>query len=172
MHPGWLLLALVALVAWSGQRLLSKIALHDLGTRKFYLLSAAVSLIVYVPYLALRPPSLIGLAPALGLACLMAVTFYVTTEAIRRGPLSIVSPLTALSPTLTAALAIGLLSERLAWPAYLGIALAPAGIALLSGRHNFDRHERGWFALAMTSLVLQGLGAFIAKLVVAPAGPI
>jgi len=46
------------------------------------------------------------LIPALGLACLMAVTFWVTTEAIRRGPLGVVSPVTALSPALPALLAI------------------------------------------------------------------
>jgi drug/metabolite transporter (DMT)-like permease len=36
----------------------------------------------------------------------MAITFGVTTEAIRRGPLGAVSPITALSPALTGALAI------------------------------------------------------------------
>ncbi len=73
-------------LAWSGQRLLSKIALQTLTTAKFYLLSAEVSLIVYAPYLMVRPPAARELIPALGLVCLMAVTFWVTTEAIRRGP--------------------------------------------------------------------------------------
>ena len=41
----WLPAALFALVAWTVQRLLSKVALTSLGTRKFYLLSAAVSLL-------------------------------------------------------------------------------------------------------------------------------
>jgi hypothetical protein len=36
-----------ALAAWTVQRLLSKIALQDLGTRQFYLLSAVVSLLTY-----------------------------------------------------------------------------------------------------------------------------
>jgi len=35
---------LFALAVWAVQRLLSKVALATLGTRKFYLLSAAVSL--------------------------------------------------------------------------------------------------------------------------------
>lgn len=169
----WLPLALFAMFAWAIQRLLSKVALRTLGTHKFYLLSALVSLCVYVPYLAVRPPVVGELPAALGLACLMAVTFGVTTEAIRRGPLGVVSPITALSPALTAVLAVVLLSERLSVAGYLGIALALVGIAVLSvGRRTEDEGELpGWKLLALLSLLLQGLGAFIAKLVVSPAGP-
>lgn len=171
----WLAASLFALVVWAVQRLTSKIALTTLGTRKFYLLSAAVSLIVYTPYLIWRPPAPGQLLPAFGLACLMALTFGVTTEAIRRGPLGSVSPITALSPALTAVLAILLLRERVPGTAYLGIALAPVGVMLLSTGHR-DRagtrtQDRSWVALAALSLLLQGVGAFVAKLVVTPAGP-
>jgi hypothetical protein len=93
--------ALFALVAWTIQRLLGKVALTTLATGKFYLLSAAVSLLTYTPYLLLHPPTPPSLVPAFGLACLMAVTFGVTTEAIRRGPLRAVSPITGFSPALT-----------------------------------------------------------------------
>lgn len=168
----WVLLAIFALVAWSVQRLLSKAALQTLTTPKFYLLSAFVSLIVYAPYLVVRPPAVSEMLPAFGLACLMAVTFLVTTEAIRRGPLGIVSPITALSPALTALLAIALIGERPGWVAYAGIATAPLGVALLSARRRNENEQRqGWTVLAVASLLLQGLGAFIAKLVVTPAGP-
>ncbi len=108
----WVPLAIFALVAWSVQRLLSKVALKTLSTAKFYLLSATVSLFVYAPYLVVRPPAVRELLPAFGLACLIAVTFLVTTEAIRRGPLGMVSPITSLSPALTALLAIALTGER------------------------------------------------------------
>lgn len=70
--------------------------------------------------------------PAFGLACLMALTFGVTAEAIRRGPLGAVSPITALSPGLTAVLALLALREHVGLAAYAGIALAPAGIVVLS----------------------------------------
>ena len=170
MHP-WLPLALFALMAWTGQRLLSKVALASLGTEKFYLLSAVVSLFTYTPYLLVRPPVASELLPAFGLACLMAITFGVTTVAIRRGPLGAVSPLTALSPALTALLAVTVLGERLGWIAYIGIALAPAGIVLLSAGPRSSDGKSGWFWLAIASLILQGIGAFIAKLVVTPAGP-
>jgi uncharacterized membrane protein len=156
---------------WAVQRLLSKVALQDLGTGKFYLLSAVVSLLTYAPYLAVRPPAASELLPAFGLACLMAITFGVTTEAIRRGPLGAVSPITALSPALTALLAILLLHERIGVSAYLGVGLAPAGVVLLSLGRPKAEGQTGWLALAVASLALQGVGAFIAKLVVTPAGP-
>ncbi len=171
MIPFWLLAALFALVAWSVQRLLSKVALTTLGTRKFYLLSAVVSLLVYTPYLLLRPPAPAELIPAFGLACLMAITFGVTTEAIRRGPLGAVSPVTALSPAITAGLAVALLGEGLTWVAYIGVALAPVGVVLLSLGPRKGKGEEGWVWLAVLSLILQGMGAFLAKLVVTPAGP-
>jgi len=150
---------------------LSKVALTTLGTRKFYLLSAVVSLLVYTPYLLLRPPAPAELIPAFGLACLMAITFGVTTEAIRRGPLGAVSPVTALSPAITAGLAVALLGERLTWVAYIGVALAPVGVVLLSLGPRKGKGEEGWVWLAVLSLILQGMGAFFAKLVVTPAGP-
>ncbi len=167
----WLPAALFALAAWSVQRLLSKLALGDLGTRKFYLLSAVVSLATYSPYLLLRPPAATELLPAFGLACLMAVTFGVTTEAIRRGPLGAVSPITALSPAITAVLGILVLGEKLAPWGYAGVALAPVGIALLSAAGSRESRAASWIWLALASLALQGVGAFIAKLVVTPAGP-
>src|SRR5713101_8113332 len=154
--PAWLLAALFALVAWSIQRLLSKVALTSLGTRKFYLLSAVVSLLVYAPYLVLRPPAPAQLLPAFGLACLMAMTFGVTTEAIRRGPLGAVSPVTALSPALTASLAVAFLGESLSWMAYVGVALAPLGIFLLTWKSKRNGTARSdWLWLALLSLILQ-----------------
>ena len=168
----WLLPALFALIPWTVQRVLGKVALTTLGTNKFYLLSAAVSLLTYAPYLVLRPPAPAQLLPALGLACLMAITFGVTTEAIRRGPLGAVSPITGLSPALTALLAISLLNERLGWTAALGVVLALLGVLLLSWTSSeSDQVGSGWLWLALLSLILQGLGAFLAKVVVTPAGP-
>lgn len=171
MQP-WLLPALFALFAWTVQRVLGKVALTTLGTGKFYLLSAAVSLLTYTPYLIIHPPVWSQLPPAFALACLMAITFGVTTEAIRRGPLGAVSPITGLSPALTALLAIALLSERLDWSATVGVALAPMGLFLLSWRSNGGAQaDSRWLWLALLSLVLQGLGAFLAKVVVTPSGP-
>ena len=168
----WLPPALFALIAWTVQRVLGKVALTTLGTNKFYLLSAAISLLTYTPYLVLRPPTPPQLLPAFGQACLMAITFGVTTEAIRRGPLGAVSPITGLSPALTALLAISLLDERLGWTAAMGVVLALLGVLLLSRKSKRGpQFGAGWLGLALLSMILQGLGAFLAKLVVTPAGP-
>ncbi|GAC1334032.1 MAG: hypothetical protein NVSMB17_15210 [Candidatus Dormibacteria bacterium] len=169
--PTWLPPALFALGLWSVQRVVSKVVLRSLGTRKFYLISAVVSLVVYIPYALLNPPRGAAIPGALGLACLMAVTFGVTTEAIRRGPLGVVSPLTSLGPALTAVLAVSLIHERLGAIQVGGIALAIAGVVLLAYRPPQSGVELGgWLALALASVVLQGLGAFIAKLVVTNGG--
>lgn len=102
----------------------------------------------------------------------MAITFGVTTEAIRRGPLGAVSPITGLSPALTALFAIGLLNERLNWTSALGVAKAPLGVLLLAWKAKGNgRAERSGLWLALLSLILQGVGAFLAKVVVTPAGP-
>ena len=89
--PTWLPLALAALVVWSVQRAVSKAVLATLSTPQFYLLSAVISLPIYLPTLIFDPPPLGAFPGALGLSAMMAVTFGVTTEAIRRGPVGRVS---------------------------------------------------------------------------------
>jgi uncharacterized membrane protein len=76
-----------------------------------------------------------------------------------------------LSPALTAGLAVAFLGERLSWVSYGGVALAPVGVVLLSLNPRKGKGGEGWVWLAILSLILQGIGAFIAKLVVTPAGP-
>ena len=173
--PSWLILALAALVVWSVQRAVSKMALVELSTPQFYLLSAVVSLPIYLPVLAFDPPPLSALPPALGLSALMAVTFGVTTEAIRRGPVGRVSPITGLSPALTAILALAVLDEHVGIVGGLGIVCATIAVALLGYRPG-NRSEPAkagerWLGLTLASLALQGVGAFIAKVVVTPSGP-
>lgn len=112
-----------------------------------------------------------ALAGALALSCLMALTFWVTTEATRRGPVGVVAPLTATSPALTVILAVTLLGERPSAVALLGVAAALAAAALLAYRPVAEAARGGWLALALASLALQGVGAFIAKLVVTDGGP-
>lgn len=167
----WLPPALFALVVWAIQRLAYKVALGRLSTSKVYLLNAAVSFAVYLPWVILHPPRSAALPGALGLSVFMAATFWVTIEALRRGPLGRVSPLTALSPALTAALALALLHETATGGRLAGIAVATGAVVLLSYRPERAGGESGWLALALVSLVMQGVGAFAAKVVVTPAGP-
>jgi O-acetylserine/cysteine efflux transporter len=171
--PAWLALALSALVVWSVQRAVSKAVLATLSTPQFYLLSAVVSLPLYLPSLVLDPPPLRAFPGALGLSAMMAVTFGVTTEAIRRGPVGRVSPITGLSPALTAILAFAVLGERPTPLRVIGIGLAVAAVALLGYRRRPNRvvGPSPWLALTLASLALQGVGAFLAKVVVTPSGP-
>jgi uncharacterized membrane protein len=166
----WLPLALFALATWSIQRVVTKAALVRWSTARFYRWNAIVSLAVYVPFALLVPPRPEALAGAFGLSLLMALTFWVTTEATRRGPVSVVAPLTATSPALTVLLAVVLLSERPDAIAITGVILAIAAALLLALRPG-PAPLGAWVALALTSVVLQGIGAFIAKVVVTEGGP-
>jgi uncharacterized membrane protein len=171
MFASWLPLALFALVVWSVQRVVTKVALIRWSTARFYRLNAILSLAVYAVFAIAVPPELGGVVGALGLSLLMAVTFWVTTEATRRGPVGLVAPLTAMSPALTVIFAMSILGERISSEQGLGIGAAVAGSALLSFRPNAPQALAGWLPLAISSLVLQGLGAFIAKVLVTASGP-
>ena len=166
----WLPLALFALVVWSVQRVVTKVALVRWSTARFYRWNALVSLAVYLPFAIVVPPQSEALAGAFGLSLLMALTFGVTTEATRRGPVGIVAPLTAMSPALTVLLAIAFLGERPDLLALAGVACAVAAAVLLASRKT-DAALGGWLGLAVASLVLQGVGAFVAKVVVTEGGP-
>lgn len=170
MEP-WLPFALGALIVWSVQRVVTKVALVRWSTPYFYRLNAFLSLLVYVPFAVLYPPDLTALTGAFALSLLMAATFWVTTEATRRGPVGLVAPLTAMSPALTVVLALILLAER---PSVLALAGVPVGLlsaALLAFRPVAPGALAGWLGLAVASLVMQGVGAFIAKVVVTGSGP-
>ena len=151
--------------------MVTKVALVRWSTAYFYRLNAFLSLLVYVPFAVLHPPDLGGIAGAFGLSLLMAATFWVTTEATRRGPVGLVAPLTAMSPALTVVLALILLEERPSSLALSGVPLGLLSAALLAFRPVAPGALAGWLGLAVASLVMQGAGAFIAKVVVTGSGP-
>src|SRR5881296_1017471 len=113
MLASWLPFALFALVVWSVQRVVTKVALVRWSTARFYRLNAILSLAVYAVFAIAVPPDPSGVVGAVGLSLLMAMTFWVTTEATRRGPVGLVAPLTAMSPALTVILAMAILGERI-----------------------------------------------------------
>lgn len=151
--------------------MVTKVALVRWSTAYFYRLNAFLSLLVYVPFAVFNPPDPAGLAGAFGLSLLMAATFWVTTEATRRGPVGLVAPLTAMSPALTVVLALLLLAERPTGLALAGVLLGLISAALLAFRPTAPGALSGWLGLAVASLVMQGVGAFIAKVVVTGSGP-
>lgn len=167
----WLPFALVALIVWSVQRVVTKVALVRWSTARFYRLNAILSLVVYVPFAFVRPPDLAALPGAVGLSLLMALTFWVTTEATRRGPVGVVAPLTSVSPAITFVLAVSLLRETVSSQLLAGVTLAVCAAILLAYRPTTVGALGGWLALSLASVGLQGVGAFIAKLVVTGSGP-
>ncbi len=167
----WLPFALSALAVWSIQRVVTKVALVRWSTAYFYRLNAFLSLAVYVPFAFVYRPDPAGIPGAFGLSVLMAGTFWVTTEATRRGPIGLVAPLTAMSPALTVVLALIFLAER---PPAVALGAVPLGLlsaALLAFRPTAPGALAGWVGLAVASLVMQGAGAFIAKVLVTGSGP-
>ena len=164
MLASWLPFALFALVVWSVQRVVTKVALVRWSTARFYRLNAILSLSVYAVFAIAVPPDPSGVVGAVGLSLLMAMTFWVTTEATRRGPVGLVAPLTAMSPALTVILAVTILGERISSEQGLGIGAALVGSVLLSFRPNAPHALAGWLPLALSSLV-------IAKVLVTASGP-
>jgi uncharacterized membrane protein len=167
----WLPLAIGALLVWSVQRVVTKAALVRWSTARFYRLNAVASLAVYVAFALSRPLVANGLPGAFGLAAMMALTFWVTTEATRRGPVGVVAPLTAVSPAITATLAVLLLAEPASAALIVAVSLAVVAAVLLAYRPSAVEAIGGWLPLALLSVGLQGVGAFIAKVLVTESGP-
>lgn len=163
--------ALFALAVWSVQRVVTKVALVRWSTARFYRWNALLSLPVYAVFALFEPPRADALAAALGMSLYMALAFWVATEATRRGPLGIVAPLTAASPAITVVLAMALLGERPDAAALAGVIGALAAAALLAFRPVAVAAIGGWLAFAIGSLLFQGLGAFLAKVVVTEGNP-
>src|SRR5919197_24710 len=111
--------------------------------------TTAFSMTVYLPFAFLRPPDLPGLPGAITLSLLMALTFGITTEATRRGPVGIVAPLTAVSPAITVVLAVALLGEASTARLALAVALAVGAAILLAYRPVAADAIGGWLALAL-----------------------
>jgi drug/metabolite transporter (DMT)-like permease len=170
MDP-WVAPALIALVIWSVQRVVTKAALSTLTTAQFTVLAAGLALPVYAPMLLLDPPPASAFAPAIGVSAFMAVAFFVTTEALRRGPVGKVSPITGVAPAITAVLAVIVLHEQAPPVRITGILLSTVAVVLLGYRRKGEATGGGWMSLTIAALLLQGLGAFLAKAAVTPFGP-
>jgi len=132
---GWLAYALLCLVMWGFWGLVLKVASKNSTWLEVYFLSATASFAVAVTVFIVSGPHLkIGES---ALLALLAGVFggggYVLfMKALSTGKASVVVPLTALYPALTAVLALMVLGERISATQALGIALAVLAAVLLS----------------------------------------
>lgn len=167
----WLAPALFATAVWSVQRVVAKAALRSLSATQYALLSSAIALPVYLPLLWLDPSPARAFPGAVAVSIVSVVAFLTTTEALKRGPVGRVSPALGFAPVPTVLLAIVFLGERVSPAQAAGVGAGVVALVLL-GVHGGDREPgRGWRALAVAAILLQGVAAFLAKVVVTPFGP-
>lgn len=167
----WLAPALFATAIWSIQRAVAKASLGTLSATQYALLSSAIALPVYLPLLWLDPPPAGAFPGAIAVSAVSVVAFLTTTEALKRGPVGRVSPALGFAPVPTVLLAIVFLGERLSPAQAAGVGAGVVALVLLGLRGSDRQPDRGWRALVVVAILLQGLAAFLAKVVVTPSGP-
>jgi len=132
---GWLAYALLCLIMWGLWGLVLKVASKGSSWLEVYFLSAIASFAVAVTVFVFGGPHLkVGRS---ALLALLAGVFggggYVLfMKALSTGKASVVVPLTALYPALTAVLALVVLGEKISTTQALGIVLAVLAAVLLS----------------------------------------
>ena len=131
----WLILAIACLISWGLWGLLIKLAYRGAEWSEIYLISSLTSFAIALAiFLASHTkihfkPSLL-LALGAGLTGGIGNIFFV--KALEHGKASIVIPLTALYPVITAVLAVIILHEKLSMLQLIGIVLAIIAMILLS----------------------------------------
>ena len=167
----WFAPALFATGIWSVQRVVAKVALRTLSATQYALLSSTIALPVYLLFLWLDPPPMGAFPGAIAVSIVSVVAFLSTTEALKRGPVGRVSPALGFAPVPTVLLAIVFLGERISPAQAAGVGAGVVALILLWSRAADQKPERGWRALAVAAILLQGLAAFLAKVVITPFGP-
>ena len=135
--PHWLLLSLIALVAWGITGNTQKISTNYISTPFSFIGFALAFIPVALLTMALFPVSLALPAEVLSLGVLSGVLngFGALTSfaAFEKGAKSAVAvPIMYLYPLITVVLAHAFLNERISAPHWAGIALAPVAAWLLS----------------------------------------
>jgi transporter family protein len=136
MAQDWLIFSLISLFMWGLWGIFGKMATsYGLDWKQITVVSAITSMpIILLIYLIFRPsidfknPG-IPYALLTGMTIIGSFTFYM---ALSQGKASVVVPLTALYPVITALLAFLLLKESITYTQVFGILLAVLSISLLS----------------------------------------
>ncbi len=131
----WVTYAVLCLILWGLWGLILKVAYRGGSWVSIYFLSSLTSFTVALTVFLITHGSLIRGRAAI-MACLagffggLGYVFFI--KALERGKASVVIPLTALYPAVTAVLALLILKEKLTPTQALGIALAIIATLLLS----------------------------------------
>ncbi len=138
MVEKWLLYSLACLTLWGAWGVVLKLAQRMLPAWYELYVSTNLAivvavLVVWVLYRHDINPTPTGLAVAMAAGALGTLGYVFLVLSLEAGgPASLVIPLTALYPAVTALLAVGLLKERISAEQALGVVLAVLAIYLLS----------------------------------------
>jgi len=128
----------ITFVAWGGSLFLDKLATNRIGTRAAFWHELAFASVVFLYSLTVhRLPGLMGasvdgIGVAMVAGAIASVGWLAFAVLLTRMEASVVVPLTALYPALTAVLAIALLHESATPKKLLGIGLSLTAVYLLS----------------------------------------
>ncbi len=132
----WIIYALLSMLVWGVWGVATKIALTRVEWFHYYVYGSVATFVavgitayLYRDSLSIATPDLVKVVVASGLGVLGYIFFVL---AVKGGDASIVVPLTALYPVVTAILGILFLGEDISITKVLGIALAIAAILLLT----------------------------------------
>ena len=132
----WLIYSLLCLLLWGLWGFALKIAYQNLSWIQTYFLSSLASftlMLVIILYYRMKPPSINTPAIAAIIAGIFGGAGYLFfVKALEQGKASIVIPLTALYPAITAIIALVVLREKISLYQGIGILLAIVASILLS----------------------------------------
>lgn len=135
MNAG-MLLALAAAVSFGCSDTLAALVSRRLGALRTGAMVLSVSLVALLAYGALNPPSIPGdvewLARVFGLGCLTGIAYLSLVNALRLGPVVVVSPLGATVGGMSVLLAVVLLGSRPSAFQWVGVFAAAAGSVLVA----------------------------------------
>jgi transporter family protein len=132
----WFVYSLLCLLFWGLWGVMLKIAYAKLSWVQAYMLSYITSFIIVVIVIAYFRPKITGLDYSVAAALLAgffgSVGYLFFVKALEIGKASIVIPLTAIYPAITAIIAAIFLHEKPSIYQWIGIVLAVAAVILLS----------------------------------------
>ena len=132
----WLLYSLLCLILWGLWGFALKIAYQNLSWTQTYFLSSLASftlMLVIILYYRIKLPPMNTAAIAAIIAGIFGGAGYLFfVKALEQGKASIVIPLTALYPAITAIIALVVLREKISFYQGIGILLAILASILLS----------------------------------------